>query len=313
MCSWKRARLGLAGAALLLVASAPSAAAGGEIASEAQLANRCVSIAGGASHVFLEPTGTRTFLIRDRDGRFIAPEDERVDTPGPGAEWMISGRNGKFAVRSTDTGAALGDGVVAFRDARGCARFPEAKTGARGRFDPTRRDGSVSGFADVHLHITADERAGGATIYGEPYDPFGISEALGHDADVHGPDGSLDITGNLLRTGEPAGTHDTNGWPTFTGWPTFDTYTHQQTYYMWLKRVWKAGMRLVVAQTVEDEPLCEIEPARTHSCDEMETIKLEIQELRGLESYVDAQSRVRGRRSGRRRSPAARAAPGSRA
>ena len=36
------------------------------------------------------------------------------------------------------------------------------------------------------------------------------------------------------------------------------------------------GLRLVVAQTVEDEPLCKIEPRRSHSCDETATIDLEI-------------------------------------
>ena len=107
---------------------------------------------------------------------------------------------------------------------------------------PTARGTSV-GFADMHLHITANQRAGGAVIYGEPFDPYGITEALGHDADVHGPDGSGDVTGNLLRTGLPFGTHDTHGWPTFAGWPVHDTITHQQTYYVWLKRAgWRASV-----------------------------------------------------------------------
>ena len=51
-----------------------------------------------------------------------------------------------------------------------------------------------------------------------------------------------------------------------------------------------AGLRVVVAQLVEDEPLCEIEPSRSHSCDETDTIELEAQRLRELEDYVDAQS-----------------------
>jgi hypothetical protein len=75
----------------------------------------------------------------------------------------------------------------------------------------------------------------------------------------------------------------------------FDTYTHQQTYYRWLERAWKSGERLVVAQTVEDEPLCTIEPLRTHSCSETHTIRLEIRRLRGLQRYVDAQSGGPGR------------------
>jgi hypothetical protein len=54
--------------------------------------------------------------------------------------------------------------------------------------------------------------------------------------------------------------------------------------------MWKAGERLVVAQTVEDEPLCRLEPRRSHSCDETETIKFEIRRLKELERYIDAQS-----------------------
>ena len=68
------------------------------------------------------------------------------------------------------------------------------------------------------------------------------------------------MTGNLLRSGLPVGTHDNGGWPAFAGWPTHDTITHQQIYHRWLQRAWLAGERLVVAQTVEDEPLCGIEP-----------------------------------------------------
>jgi microsomal dipeptidase-like Zn-dependent dipeptidase len=168
---------------------------------------------------------------------------------------------------------------------------PDAKPGARGEpFTGTTAGGGVLGFADFHLHITANMRAGGRVIYGEPFDRLGIAEALGHDADVHGPEGVFDVTGNLLRTGLPIGTHDTNGWPTFTGWPVFDTNTHQQTYYVWLQRAWMAGERLVVAQTVDDHPLCEIEPLRSNDCDETASIDRQVQELKDLQAYVDTQS-----------------------
>ena len=138
-------------------------------------------------------------------------------------------------------------------------------------------------------------RAGGQVIYGEAFHPHGIAEALGHDADVHGADGSADVTGNLLRDGVPFGTHDTHGWPTFSGWPTHDTNTHQQVYWAWLQRAFLAGERLVVAQAIEDEPICKIEPRRSRSCDETEAIRGQIERLRGLEDYVDAQSGGRGR------------------
>ena len=109
------------------------------------------------------------------------------------------------------------------------------------------------------------------------------------------PTAALDVTGNLLRDGIPFGTHDTHGWPSFAGWPVNDTNTHQQIYYGWLQRAWMSGLRLVVAQTVEDEPICRIEPVRSHSCSETKTIRLEIDQLRDLEDYVDAQEGGRGR------------------
>lgn len=183
-----------------------------------------------------------------------------------------------------------------FKRARGCEPYPEASLGTKGKtFKGTRRDGTLLGFADPHIHVTAELRAGGRVISGQAFNRFGIIEALGHDADVHGADGSEDITGNLLRSGSPTGTHDTQGWPSFSGWPTYDTYTHQQIYWRWLERSWMSGMRLIGAMVVEDEPLCNIEPSKSHSCDETETIQLAIAQLRALQDYVDAQYGGRGR------------------
>jgi microsomal dipeptidase-like Zn-dependent dipeptidase len=273
----------------------------------------------GIAAFYLKPTGLVTYMLQDQGRKLMAVDStgevSRDRAPGKRAEWAIRrASQGSFSIISTASGrhlavdAETGDLTLAparsggpnsrfeFFPYRGCKRFPEARVGAPGKpFKGTKPNGTVFGFADDHLHITADMRAGGRVIYGESFDRFGITEALGHDADEHGPDGSLDVTGNLLRTGSPAGTHDTHGWPTFAGWPVHDTYTHQQTYYMWLKRAWKAGERLVVAQMVEDEPLCRLEPLRSHSCDEMDTIKLEIRRLRAMQGYIDAQAGGRGR------------------
>ncbi len=267
----------------------------------------------GAAAFFMKPSGLGTYLPYDRDGRILGVGDAgkvtRATDPGPLTEWAprrVSKRS--FSIASTavrrelgltpggelvhtDPGAGGPERLFEFVPDQGCRPFPEAELGATGKsFKGTDRHGNVFGYADAHLHITADLRAGGRVIYGEAFDRFGIARALGRDAQEHGPDGSLDVTGNLLRTGLPFGTHDTHGWPSFAGWPVHDTNTHQQTYYVWLKRAWKAGMRLTVAQTVEDEPMCEIEPTKSHSCEEAESVKLQIERLRRLEDYVDAQS-----------------------
>jgi microsomal dipeptidase-like Zn-dependent dipeptidase len=271
-----------------------------------------------AAPLYLKPTRLGAYMLYDQGRKLVAARGHsavvRASRPGRATEWAVRrAPGGSVAIRSTLAQRRLGiaasgrlvlaargsraaaAGFVVHRD-RGCRRYPEARVGARGpNFKGTRPNGTVFGFADAHLHVTANMRAGGRVISGEPFDRFGITRALGRDARDHGPDGRRDFTGNLLRTGGPTGTHDVHGWPTFAGWPVHDTYTHQQTYYVWLKRVWKAGLRLVVAQTVEDQPICRIEPRRSHSCDETRIVKLEIRRLRALQDYVDAQSGGPGR------------------
>src|SRR4051794_21057968 len=274
-------------AALVILAALTFAAP----ASAAPIANHCVKL-GSHGRFSLKPTRLGGhYMLVGTDGKLAG-----ADAPGPAAEWTIKRvRGGRYGVRATQSGRLLGSRLRITRSA-GCKPFPEAAVGARGKPGrATRRDGSLIGFADAHLHVPAALRAGGLVVSGENFDRYGASAALGHDADVHGQDGSLDITGNLLRSGDPAGTHDTHGWPSFSGWPTFDTYTHQQIYYRWLERVWRGGMRLIVAQTVEDESLCNIEPRKSHSCDETQTVEAEIEQLHALQDYVDAQSGGRGR------------------
>jgi microsomal dipeptidase-like Zn-dependent dipeptidase len=272
------------------------------------------------ARLYLKPTSLGAYLLYDQDRKLMTASGRRgvtrvrrvsrsavwtVNDPAGPAFHLVSTSSRRKLAASRRHGLILVAGKRSGRRTRftfsrthGCKRYPEARTGARGRpFRGTRPDGTVKGFADAHLHITAEVRAGGRVIYGRSFAPLGITRALSAkgDAREHGPDGSADITGNLLRNGTPFGTHDTHGWPTFAGWPTFDTITHQQTYYVWLKRMWKAGMRLVVAQTVEDEPLCRLEPRRSHSCDETHAIKLEIKRLKQLQDYADAQAGGPGR------------------
>src|ERR1700750_2639260 len=56
-----------------------------------------------------------------------------------------------------------------------------------------------------------------------------------------------------------------------------------------------SGLRLITAMVVEDESLCNIEPRKSHSCDETATVEAEVRQLRALQSYIDAQSGGRGR------------------
>jgi Membrane dipeptidase (Peptidase family M19) len=268
------------------------------VAAPASPANQCVGLrsAHGTTRVFVKPTGLGTFmLLLGQDGKLLSTSGPTT-TPGPKAEWhwMLTPRPGQVMIRSTARGdrkLSLG-GSTSFQlvAAHGCPVFAEAGVNTTGKpFKGPRPGGNVFGFVDAHLHITAFMRAGGLVISGEPFDRFGIQAALGRDAKVHGADGHLDYTGSLLRTASPVGTHDTHGWPTFTGWPTYNTQTHQQTYWVWLQRAWEAGERLVVAQTVDDAPLCRLEPQRLNVCDETSSIENQIRELRAMQDYIDAQ------------------------
>ena len=304
-------------------------ASGSDYIAQAPDGYRTVANRAAAERFFFEPTGLGRYLIYDADRRLLAAGGgdrvEPVEAPGRPAEWALHrAPRGSFRIASVSRAGRLAVGrrhelvrsaaahgsAARFRlvPARGCARYPDPSPGAHGA--PPRSlnpDGTVLGFADTHLHITADMRAGGRVIDGKAFDRFGITRALGRDARNHGPDGSADVTGNLLRTGLPFGTHDTHGWPTFAGWPVHDTNTHQQIYYRWLERMWMAGERIVVAQTVEDEPICRIEPLRSHSCDEKHTIALEVRRLRAL-----AALRRRPERRARRRLVPDRRRPGRR-
>jgi microsomal dipeptidase-like Zn-dependent dipeptidase len=278
---------------LALLAALMPAAASHAALTRYSLASHCFALKPGGAPLYFKATDLGRYMIGRHDGRLLAAGGATTTDPSPSAEWIARVARGRLTLRSSSSGKLLRFGGAthfAPRRARGCRAYPEAQLNARGR--PFH---GLRGYADAHVHIPASLRAGGQVISGENFDRFGITQALGRDEDVHGPNGSLDITGNLLKTGVPVGTHDTHGWPTFTGWPRFDTYTHQQIYYRWLQRAWLGGMRLAVAQTVEDQPLCDIEPRKSHSCDETETIVAEIDELRALQRYIDAQSGGPGR------------------
>jgi microsomal dipeptidase-like Zn-dependent dipeptidase len=264
-----------------------------------RLANGCYAVTSASGATPAGPyrfkaTMWGRFLLMGPDGKLLGTGGG-LETAGPAAEWSVARATGSAAFRLAQTEGGGADTVTLAASA-GCADVPEAEVGATGPAVPSRNaDGTVRGIADTHLHLTGDMRAGGMVMGGEPFDRFGIVKALGQDAAEHGADGSLDVTGNLLRDGVPFGTHDTGGWPTFAGWPVNDTNTHEQIYYKWLERAWRGGLRLVVAETVEDAELCKVEPRRKYSCDETTAIRGQIARLRELQDYVDAQSGGAGR------------------
>jgi microsomal dipeptidase-like Zn-dependent dipeptidase len=265
---------------------------------------RAVSVRPAATPFYLKPTGLGTYLVFDREARLLSARGSgspgRAVVPSPSTEWAIrhvSGPGfalslklshrplivrggGQLALGRAGAGGAAPAAEFEFVTDHGCRDYPEAQVGAFGRpFRRTGPGGKVFGFVDLHVHITANMRAGGALIYGESFDRYGIPEALSAagDARLHGA----------------AGNH--YGWPKFTGWPTYNTITHQQVYYVWLKRAWMGGLRLAVAQTVDDRPLCEMLARRDRTCDETKSIVGQVMRLYAMQDYIDAQSGGSGR------------------
>ena len=224
-------------------------------------------------------------------------------TPGPSADWTVQQVANGFTFTALTNGNALGIGaagrvaqVPAGSAARfttvatgGCAAFPEIEVNATGTpFKGTSPTGRVRGFIDDHIHIGAFEFLGGRFHSGRPWSPYGVTVAL-RDCVDHQPNGAGAAVENFLSAGSPVGTHDTHGWPTFAGWPRSESLTHEGSYWKWLERGWRGGVRIMVNDLVENRALCELYPLKQNSCDEMASARLQAQDMHGLQDYVDAQ------------------------
>ena len=178
----------------------------------------------------------------------------------------------------------------------GCAVFPEAQSNVEGEtFSGTTEDGRVLGMADVHVHISATEFLGRAQ-WGWPFHPLGVTHALGDCNEYHGEEGSQDAVGAFLG-GDQDG-HNTTGWPTFPDWPGRDALTHEAIYWKWLERSWKAGLRIVVNDLVDNETLCELQRNAAGDpsldCNPMNSAARQAGTMYLMQDYIDAQYGGRG-------------------
>lgn len=279
------------------------------------------STAGTAAPFYMKPTALGKYMLYTADKLLMQASTNASGSPVGSSkalddkiEWTVlddtQGRSG-FQLLNTATDKKLADlpsigklglvektgvsdqTVFQFVPATGCTDYPEIGTNSTGdTFKGQGVDKPVKGFADVHNHITATFFLGGAH-HGLPYSKFGVTKALDSCQADHGPDGRLDLVGNLFA-GTPQATHSVNGWPTFDDWPAYASLTHEGLYYTWLERAWKAGLRIFVTDLVENETLCNLvvktKGKPTQDCNEMDSAIKQIQFARDMESYIDAQS-----------------------
>jgi hypothetical protein len=252
--------------------------------------------------------GKYLFYGRGRDFLAVGSGDQVESGPeaSEAANWRVDAAgSGTFRIVSLATGKALatsgnGGGLVladpasagaaalfSFERASGCAVYPEVEVNAVGKpFTRTPRYGEVRGLIDAHMHMMAFEFLGGRAHCGRPWHPFGAPYALVDCVD-HQPNGCGAVLENVLFK-NPARCHDPVGWPTFKDWPHPKSLTHEQSYYKWLERAWRGGLRVFVNLLVENGVLCELYPLKQNSCNEMDAVRLQAKRIYELQDYIDA-------------------------
>ncbi|CAN5485657.1 hypothetical protein BH20ACT2_BH20ACT2_14840 [soil metagenome] len=224
--------------------------------------------------------------------RLTGPAGAAPTAPGGGGETtrtLVVTRTGELAVVAGDGGGEAAQ--FGFERTEGCAAFPEVDLNVTGAH-PTGATPyeEVRGYLDAHLHMMAFEFLGGAVHCGRPWHRFGVAHALVDCPDHRLASGAGAVLENFLSGGELVATHDPVGWPTFVDWPAPSSLTHEQVYYRWMERAWRGGLRMFVNLFVDNGVLCELYPLGTNSCDEMDGVRLQVQRIRELERYIDAQS-----------------------
>jgi microsomal dipeptidase-like Zn-dependent dipeptidase len=300
--------------AALLVATTPAAAA----ETRYSLAGGCFALQAegrtlaGAELVRMQATDLGSYLLYLPDRTFLAAQGDGsvapADEPSPSADWRVDDAGGgtfTLAPASAPDRALAFDGTrrtvaasgsrFTFARATGCPEYPEAELNASGA--PARGATSyaaVSGLLEGHMHWMTFEYFGGEFHCGRPWHRYGIPYALPDCSSVEGPQGTGAPVQNALNYGNPAQPHDTTGWPKLTEGGASNV-TYEGTYWRWVERAWLSGLRLMVMGINENRELCELQARRRNSCDEMDTVRLGIKDMREMQRYVDAQAGGPGR------------------
>ena len=153
-------------------------------------------------------------------------------------------------------------------------------------FEPDRQGARLPGRSHPP-RAPSSSSAGASTAAGRGA-PTGSTVAL-KDCPDHFPNGAGAVAENFLSTGSPDGTHSPEGWPSFAGWPRDESQTHEGTYWKWIERAWRGGLRLMVNDLVENRALCELYPFKQNNCNEMVSAYKQADDMHALQNYIDAQ------------------------
>src|SRR4051812_40669946 len=283
--------------AAVLLASPMSAHAAKQPPTRYSLANGCFALkAGGkaipgAEHIRMQATALGSYLLYRPDRTFLAAGNGAVapaSGPSPAADWVVKGKSVFTLTPKSGSGPVLNK--VRFTRTKGCATYPEAALDASGR--PAKGPtpfGRVAGLVEGHMHWMTYEYLGGKFHCGRPWHPYGIPYALPDCSSVEGPEGSAAPFQNFLNYGSPQSPHDTSGYPTLKEWSA-SNLTYEGTYWRWIQRAWMGGLRLMVMGINENRVLCELQANKQTNCNEMDTVRRGLTDIRDLQHYVDAQA-----------------------
>ena len=166
----------------------------------------------------------------------------------------------------------------------------------------------MRGFLDMHLHLLGHMAHGGQNLAGQPApidangrfaltDSLDVNTALSSASDllIH-KNGYHGLLNDTAGDGTNDGARTEFGAPYFTGWPKWTSTTHQQTYYAWLERAWRGGLRTTTLFASHVESLCKasLKASRDTSwplCeDSMLYIVEQLKMARDFERFVDSVS-----------------------
>ena len=266
----------------------------------------------GGRPLTFQATGLGTYLLYSTDRTFLAASGSGAATwaaaPSPSADWTARRAGaGRFTFTLADgrglrrtsgaTGFATGTAEpLRLRRTSGCAAFPEVETNVGGRpFGGATPFQEVRGWADPHVHGQTHEFLGGRVICSPPFHRYGAPAALVDCPEHQLADGRGALLEDVLAEKTPGTGHDPVGWPTFSYWPNPHSLTHQQVYYTWLERSWRAGLRLHTSLLTENHVLCTVYPLKKNSCDDRDAVRLQAQRMREMQDYIDAQHGGPGR------------------
>lgn len=286
--------------------------------------------AASAEPFFLKATGLGRYLFYSHDSKLLTGDSSGVAPNAAatdGADWAFtaldkSPKPGSYTIAVYGTSQALATGsdgtlvladagdVYSFSPVSGCTTYPEMPIDIGATYKGPTRGLPVIGFAEVHSHMGMGSEmsdgapqnhvgpSAGGSMYGQAMNRFGVVEALKDCKGMHGPDGVLSGE-NVVLDQNPTETHDTVGWPTFVGWPQPDSLLHQQMYWRWVERAYRAGLRIMTIHGTNIEALCNVAKAAggnkdtspmDEDCVDMSVGLKQVHYLYDIQNYIDAQN-----------------------